>query len=155
MLSHSHVTKGRQDLALPPLFFFKMVIHYHTIIVARVHKKTSEINCGDLSCFLLELVKEIDMQKLFNPISIKGKYGFTGIVGIVTSHIAFHYFEKDQTLHFDVYSCKQYNLKTLIEFIDKYWGIKQADILFIDRDQLFYNKNYNFSAGKLTEQKHG
>lgn len=132
-----------------------MVIHHHTIIVATVHKKSVEIDCGDLSLFLSELVKEIGMKELFKPIAIHGKYGFTGIVGIVTSHIAFHYFDEGQVLHFDVYSCKKYNIKTLTGFIDKYWGIKKADILFINRDKLFSTKSYNFLAGKLIGQEYG
>ena len=129
-----------------------MVIHHHTIIVATVRKKSVEIDCGDLSLFLSKLVREIGMKELFKPIAIHGKYGFTGIVGIVTSHIAFHYFNKGQILHLDVYSCKKYNIKTLARFIDKYWGIEKADILFINRDKLFSNKNYIFLAGKLTER---
>lgn len=129
-----------------------MVVHHHTIIVATVRKKSVEIDCRDLSLFLSKLVKAIGMKELFKPIAIHGKYGFTGIVGIVTSHIAFHYFDEGQILHFDVYSCKKYNIKTLIRFIDKYWGIENADILFINRDKLFSTKNYNFLVGKLIEQ---
>lgn len=95
------------------------------------------------------------MKELFKPIAIHGKYGFTGIVGIVTSHITFHYFDEGQILHFDVYSCKEYDIKTLTKFIDKYWGIEKVDILFINRDKLFPTKSYNFLAGKLIEQKYG
>jgi S-adenosylmethionine/arginine decarboxylase-like enzyme len=129
-----------------------MVIHHHTIIVATVRKKSAEINCEDLSFFLSKLVREIGMKKLFKPIAIHGKYGFTGIVGIVTSHIAFHYFDQGQILHFDVYSCKNYNIKTLVNFIDKYWGMKKADILFVNRDKLFSIKKYHFLAGKLVKR---
>jgi len=111
-----------------------MIVHLHTIIDAVVARKAEEIDAEDLRRFLLELVKLLDMQRLFDPIAIKGKYGFTGIVGIVTSHIAFHFFEQDQSLHLDVYSCKEYDPESVIKFVDQYWGVQSAAIHLIDRD---------------------
>lgn len=126
-----------------------MVVHHHTIIVAKVARKDPDIECGDLVTFLSDLVATIGMQELFKPIAIHGKYGFTGIVGIVTSHIAFHYFEEGSTLHFDVYSCKAYDLETLARFVDRYWHITSADILFIRRDHLESIKRYRFENGRI------
>jgi S-adenosylmethionine/arginine decarboxylase-like enzyme len=111
-----------------------MVVHHQTIIVGTVRRRPEQISCRELREFLSELVNVIGMQALFEPIAINGKFGFTGIVGIVTSHIAFHFFESDQSLHFDVYSCKEFDLEVLLAFVDRYWDIENADILFVVRD---------------------
>jgi S-adenosylmethionine/arginine decarboxylase-like enzyme len=128
-----------------------MIVHHQTIVVATVRRKPSEIRCEDLSAFLTALVKEIKMNALFDPIAIQGKFGFTGIVGIVTSHIAFHYFEDGQILHFDVYSCKEYDLWALMTFLDKYWHIAEADVLFIKRDEGPDIQQYKFSENGLSQ----
>lgn len=129
-----------------------MIVHHQTIIVATVRRPSSEIRCEDLSEFLAGLVKAIGMQALFDPIAINGKYGFTGIVGIVTSHIAFHYYDQGQTLHFDVYSCKEYSLETLMEFIDRYWQIDKADVLFLKRDEGPSVERYSYFDRSLSKE---
>lgn len=112
-----------------------MIVHHQCIIVAKVRRTTVDIDCDSLRAFLSGLVVSIEMQQLFDPIAIHGKYGFTGIVGIVTSHIAFHYFDSDESLHLDVYSCKPYDLTRLMAYVDDYWKIDRADVLFIRRDE--------------------
>lgn len=129
-----------------------MIVHHQTIVAATVRRKPSEIRCEDLSEFLSDLVKEIKMNALFEPIAIHGKFGFTGIVGIVTSHIAFHYFDEGQTLHFDAYSCKEYDLPALMSFLDKYWHIESADILFIKRDEGPRIDRFSYQNNKLEKQ---
>lgn len=112
-----------------------MIVHHQTIVVATVRRTMPEIDCDALKAFLSGLTDTIAMQRLFDPIAIHGKYGFTGIVGIVTSHIAFHFFDADQSLHLDVYSCKPYDLGKLLSYTDAYWRIEDAEILFIKRDE--------------------
>lgn len=127
-----------------------MVVHHHAIIVAAVGRRSSEITCDDLRTFLSGLVSAISMQQLFDPIAIRGKYGFTGIVGIVTSHIAFHFFESDQSLHLDVYSCKQFDLGNLVKAVDQYWNMQHADVLFIRRDDGPSVQRYRYDQKSLT-----
>jgi len=112
-----------------------MIVHHQCIVVAKVRRTTVDIDCDSLRAFLSGLVISIEMQQLFDPIAIHGKFGFTGIVGIVTSHIAFHYFDADESLHLDVYSCKPYDLTRLMAYVDDYWKIDRADVLFIRRDE--------------------
>lgn len=92
------------------------------------------------------------MNALFAPIAIHGKFGFTGIVGIVTSHIAFHYFDEGQVLHFDVYSCKKYDLAALMRFLDTYWRIDKADVLFVTRDEGPSVERFNYQNNKLRKE---
>ena len=127
-----------------------MIVHHQAIVVATVKRKPDDIRCEDLSTFLSDLVEAIKMNALFDPIAIDGKFGFTGIVGIVTSHIAFHYFDEGQVLHFDAYSCKEYDLTVLMNCIDCYWKIEHANVLFVKRDegpsiQRFIYKNHRLS----------
>lgn len=129
-----------------------MVVHHHAIVIASVQRKPREINLSSLRAFLSNLVDEIRMEKLFEPIAVHGKYGYTGIAGIVTSHIAFHYFETEQVLHLDVYSCKEYNLNTLMEFLDDYWKIRKADVIFLERDKGPKLKQHRYEERKLTEK---
>ena len=112
-----------------------MLVHDHTLVVATVRKSVNEISCDSLVKFMKDLVHGLAMQALFEPIAIRGKFGFTGIVGIVTSHIAFHYFDKDRTLHFDVYSCKEYDLEWLTGYLDSYWGFERASVIFVSRER--------------------
>lgn len=131
-----------------------MVVHHQTIIVGTVRRRPEQISCEELRAFLTDLVDVIGMQALFEPIAINGKFGFTGIVGIVTSHIAFHFFESDQSLHFDVYSCKEYDLKVLLAFVDQYWDIEKADVLFVVRDQGPRIDRYVYSDKSLRMEVH-
>lgn len=128
-----------------------MIVHHHALIVATVRRLPTEINCADLRVFLSGLVKTIGMQSLFDPIAIDGKYGFTGIVGIVTSHIAFHFFDENQSLQFDVYSCKEFDLDILLKYIDEYWKIEMANILFIKRDRNLEQERFSFTQQGLVK----
>jgi S-adenosylmethionine/arginine decarboxylase-like enzyme len=129
-----------------------MIVHHHAIIIATVRRPSSEIRCEDLKTFLSGLVDAIGMQKLFEPIAIHGKFGFTGIVGIVTSHIAFHYFDADRSLHFDVYSCKEYDLRALLRYLDQYWDIESSEVVFLKRDQGPTIEKYAYSNNQLTKE---
>ena len=126
-----------------------MIVHHQTIVVATVRRESSEICCKDLVDFMSGLVNEIEMTALFDPIAIHGKFGFTGIVGIVTSHIAFHYFDDEQTLHLDVYSCKEYNIEALMKFLNAYWDISKAEVLFLIRNEDLSEKRFVYEFGVL------
>lgn len=131
------------------------IVHHHLIIMAKVGKKTEEISCPDIELFLSALVNKIDMKKIFEPIAINGKFGFTGVVGIVTSHITFHYFDSDQSLHFDIYSCKKFDIKSVIDFLDSFWDIKSADMIFIIRDRGPQIKKYKYNGKNLEKDFEG
>ncbi|MEZ5358283.1 MAG: S-adenosylmethionine decarboxylase [Candidatus Zixiibacteriota bacterium] len=125
------------------------IIHQHTIIYAKVKKLPSEVTCQGITDFLNQLVDSIGMKKIFDPIAIDGKFGFTGMVGIVTSHIAFHYFDSDQSLQFDVYSCKEYDLNKLMVFLDSYWKFETADILVTNRERGLSTKKFIFQNARI------
>lgn len=131
-----------------------MLVHQHSIIDAIVSRRPDEIACADLERFLGELVDTLGMKRLFEPIAINGKYGFTGIVGIVTSHVAFHYFDHDRSLHFDVYSCKEYSLREVVKFIDEFWRIESASVVVIDREVNIVDR-YTYRQQTLRKEEAG
>ncbi|MEM1027390.1 MAG: S-adenosylmethionine decarboxylase [Planctomycetota bacterium] len=111
----------------------KKPVHHHTIVIADCEKEQDDLHPNELRDFLNNLIKKIKMDVLIEPQVQYGPFGYTGIAGIVTSHVAFHYFEADKVLQLDVYSCRKYDRDLLLKFIDSYWGVTKAHVMFIDR----------------------
>lgn len=128
------------------------LVHVHTLVNATVAREASDIRCDELREFLSGLIKAIEMQALFEPIALQGKYGFTGVAGIVTSHIAFHYFTENRMLQLDVYSCKEYDVSKLMETISEYWSITKAEILVVDRAKRFVTRHYSHDGRVLRKR---
>jgi len=55
-------------------------------------------------------------------------------MGIITSHVAFHYWVDEQYLQLDIYSCKEFDKHTTIKFLETFWKIDKSVSLFIDRE---------------------
>lgn len=114
------------------------LIHHHYIYQANVsrnifdHQKTEK----SLETFLYDLVKEIKMKILIYPIVKYNKKNdaWTGFVGIITSHIAFHYWVKEHYIQMDIYSCKKFNIKKAKVFLDSFWQSSNIKSLFINRE---------------------
>ena len=127
-------------------------LHQHTLCIAKCEMEQFELKKGGLISFLNNLIKEIDMQVLIDPQVQLGPFGYTGIAGIVTSHIAFHYFYESKTLQLDIYSCKKYDVLKAIKYVDLFWHIVDAEITTIERDKTVKIKifEYNSKLGKLS-----
>jgi len=112
------------------------LVHHHLIYQAKVGRNDLKEDAeGTLKNFLYSLVKEIDMQVLIIPV-LKYSYNlaWTGIIGIVTSHISFHYWTVDQYVQLDIYSCKSFDVEKTKIFLDKFWAASEQKILFINRE---------------------
>lgn len=59
---------------------------------------------------------------------------WTGLIGIVTSHISFHYWTIEQYVQLDIYSCKEFDLEKTKAFLDNFWNASDQKILFINRE---------------------
>lgn len=133
--------------------------HRHLIIDALVQSApTSEEQMRELMVYI---VKSIDMQvavlskvplKLFgvkipflkveqrNPIAWyckdQGNEGMTAGVILTTSHLVVHFWDNcnPNTMHFDLYSCSDFNPKKIIELLNAKFGILEADGEFMDRN---------------------
>jgi S-adenosylmethionine/arginine decarboxylase-like enzyme len=90
--------------------------------------------------FMKELVKEIDMEAVGEPI-IKyfppkpdPKSGYTIIQLIVTSSIVCHFMDQDHTGYVDVFSCKDFKPDDVERIMKKYFGNKlKIKSRFIER----------------------
>jgi S-adenosylmethionine/arginine decarboxylase-like enzyme len=106
-----------------------------------------ELEFGDQSptfveSWLRELVSLVDMEVLIDPIAeycdIEGNEGVTGIVVITTSHASIHIWEDALKAKFDLYSCKDFDLDTVLNHC-KVLSAKRLSYLLIDRNQTFTN----------------
>ena len=64
----------------------------------------------------------------------KGYLSWTGLIGIITSHISFHYWTKEKYLQLDIYSCKEFNIEKTRKFLKDFWKSSEEKILFIERN---------------------
>lgn len=112
------------------------LVHHHLIYQARVGREDLGENAKEiLQTFLYDLVKEIDMEILIEPaIEFSRNQAWTGLVGIITSHISFHYWTVEQYVQLDVYSCKEFDVEKAKSFLDKFWLASEQKILFINRE---------------------
>ncbi len=111
------------------------LIHHHLIYQAKVGRIDLGENAGEkLEKFLRDLVREIDMQILIEPTTKFSKnLAWTGLIGIITSHMSFHYWTIEQYVQLDIYSCKKFDIHKAQKFLDKFWKASEQKILFINR----------------------
>jgi S-adenosylmethionine/arginine decarboxylase-like enzyme len=117
--------------------------HKHFILNAIV---TNPIN-DETSCnnWLTELVEIVNMDILIPPHSkycdIPGNEGVTGTVVITTSHMSIHIWPQQPEPHIrmDVYSCKDFDVKKVLEFVNKTMGMVDYDYVLIDRNKTKMN----------------
>ncbi|MFZ4500541.1 MAG: S-adenosylmethionine decarboxylase [Minisyncoccia bacterium] len=111
------------------------LVHHHLIYQAKVGRADlGEDAESVLRDFLYNLVKEINMNVLIDPVlKFSYKEAWTGLIGIVTSHISFHYWKKERYVQLDIYSCKEFDIEKAKAFLDKFWVASEQKILFINR----------------------
>jgi S-adenosylmethionine/arginine decarboxylase-like enzyme len=99
-------------------------------------------DCDSLPCheeiyeFMEAVVEMIKMKALIPPYIVKGAEhlaGLTGVCIIETSHITMHTFEKNNFIAFDLYSCKNYDEKKVIELLEELTNPAKKEINVIRR----------------------
>ncbi len=117
--------------------------HHHLLLHGIAQRKLVSGSEEELKTFLLKLVKKLEMKTLIPPtVVLSNKNAYTGIIGIVSSHISFHFWLDDGQLQLDIYSCKNFNKNEAIAFIKKWWQITKYNALFIKRD---FNKDFEIT----------
>jgi S-adenosylmethionine decarboxylase len=104
-----------------------------------------------LSAFFLGLVEKLGMEIIFGPVfkdvelspekleavqsggGFQDEGGTTGMVVISTSHIAIHTWELRRFFQLDVFSCKDFDAPTALEYIYRTLGVDRASICEIVR----------------------
>ena len=96
-----------------------------------------EVSKEEIKHILTNLPPKIDMQILNGPHIMQGipeNPGYTGIEVIDKSHISIHTFTENNTISIDVYSCKPFNAKKVVEYIKNRIEFKEITTRTITRE---------------------
>lgn len=97
---------------------------------------------ADFSLFytLLEsLPKLIGMKSICPPYVMKyldppdSEWGISSMVLISTSHFSFHTFPERGAIHFDCFSCRPFDEKLVVEYLNGVFNFVDSKIQVIDR----------------------
>jgi S-adenosylmethionine/arginine decarboxylase-like enzyme len=87
--------------------------------------------------YLYDLVEIADMEVFMPP---QARYcedpnnaGVTGTIVITTSHASVHVWDKNGLVQADLYSCKDFNEKKVVEFIKNVFNLASVEYKVIDR----------------------
>lgn len=114
--------------------------HKHLILNAYVNNPIND----EESCkkFLLDLTKIVEMDVLIDPVAkycdIPGNEGVTGTIVITTSHMSIHVWpqEENSYIRMDIYSCKDFDEKKVIDFVDQVMSVTAYGTMLIDRNDI-------------------
>ena len=132
-----------------------MVFGYELLLDCYGCKKGT---CGDLEhcySYLDKLVDFIDMKKQEPPTifrtdrkSFPDKAGLSGWVPLVESSIVIHTLSKKNFISIDVYSCKDYSQKKVIEFTQRYFDPEKIEHQFVERGKHYFTYKPKKAAKK-------
>lgn len=113
--------------------------HKHVLFKAKLsNPPTTELQ---VHRWIEAIVPEIGMEFFMGPYckksDLEGNKGITGIAVITTSHIALHTFDNDDgtaDLQLDVYSCKCFDKKVVMDSLKILYGASEFQIVEIDRN---------------------
>lgn len=111
--------------------------HLHLLVTAFVDNPPLSAEAGE--DWLRHLVKLVDMKILMDAQAIYcedlGNEGVTGIVGLTTSHAAFHAWHEVEKpfVSFDLYSCRNFDINVVFDHL-KEWGMTKCSYLLVDRN---------------------
>ena len=105
--------------------------------------------CDDLAVcyeFLDKIVDFINMEKQGEPAVFRtdeerfpGKDGLSGWVPLAESSIVIHTLSLNNYISLDVYSCKEFNIQKVIEFVKKWFNPKNVDTNFVHRGTKYFD----------------
>jgi S-adenosylmethionine/arginine decarboxylase-like enzyme len=117
------------------------VEHKHILINAKVNNPLNSYE--EAIEFLNDLVAKVGMKILMGPhahyVTTPGNQGVTAIVGIETSHIAFHIWDEEQParLQFDLYTCGALDKDVVLNAVRRKFDVVSADYRIYDRAEGF------------------
>ena len=123
-----------------------MVDHKHLIIRAEV--KNPFVDQKTTKDWLERLVSAINMKITTSGgphvdyVEVPGNFGIAGIVMIETSHCSIHIWDQQDPplVQMDVYSCKEYDTKVVIDLLQE-MNVTKLDYVLIDRNNMSVETN--------------
>lgn len=89
--------------------------------------------------FIKELMVRIDMKPIgdtrveYTAAEFPDKAGLTAVQIIVTSTIVAHFIDSTGDLYLDVFSCKQFDIETVVNTVDEYFIPTNTRVNFLTR----------------------
>ena len=89
--------------------------------------------------FIKELMVRIDMKPIgdtrveYTAAEFPDKAGLTAVQIIVTSTIVAHFIDSTGDLYLDVFSCKQFDIETVVNTVDEYFLPTNTRVNFLTR----------------------
>lgn len=123
--------------------------HLHLVIRAETYKdinlEKSLLSEIFLNKTLDQLIEDIDMQVVLPAratyVGTEGNEGYTGNAGLETSHVAYHIWDKQKLIQFDLYTCGclgEPEILKILQWIQEVVGsMKVINVLYMDRAKGF------------------
>ena len=140
------------------------LVHKHLLVRAEVNSPPLFRDRETLNNEIKNLIKNIDMNILSGPhtawSNVEGNEGYSSVAIIDTSSITFHSWLEPSLIQLDVYSCKEFKIKTIFNWLAQF-DLEKVDYKYIDRDQGFktlandemswWDSAYHNAKNKITE----
>jgi S-adenosylmethionine decarboxylase len=84
------------------------------------------------------LPSEIEMKTISDPLVVEGSSmnpGWTGVIVIDKSHIAIHTFEENSKFSIDVFSCKNFDMDSVLKYLRKRIKFKKLNFKMLKRSE--------------------
>ena len=96
----------------------------HLLLEAYGSPKEKLSNVGMISDLLDVYPEKLNMHKIMPPYvfkydggKVKDDWGISGVVLIAESHIALHTFPEKEFFTFDIFSCKEFDIRSAVDLI--------------------------------------
>ena len=113
--------------------------HKHLLVRAEVNNCPTKEDLGYVLSWMNNLINTIDMKLMQGPnisyIDQIGNRGITCMALIETSHIVLHIWDEHTPglFQLDVYSCKSFDLNTVVSCLNDSFEITKLQYKFLDR----------------------
>jgi S-adenosylmethionine/arginine decarboxylase-like enzyme len=117
------------------------IVHQHLIASLQVQRLVATPE--ELRSWLLKLAESLKLKAITEPMisysETPGNSGFLGLLGITTSHFSFHHWDccEPGLLQFDLYTCRPFDARFLLNEIDRFWTILEGSVALITRGSVF------------------
>ena len=113
--------------------------HKHLVLRAEVNVCPKEDSLHQILKWMKQLIKRIDMKLMQGPaisyVDQPGNRGTTCMALIETSHIVIHIWDEPNPgiVQLDIYSCKEFELQTVITHFEDFFNVSKMEYKFLDR----------------------